>query len=385
MNEDDSRLLRIPGQIAGVKSAYHIAYHHAMRAGFQERISKYLPDFKEGKEPQTSRWIALATPLICEGRYFDIVVRALRSDEMIVDGASPLDRWGDAIARERGVVYCPERLRKMRATKPLHELGGRTARQAELADVYKFDASGLEPTAKVLVIDDLFTTGSTVAAIAAAVHKALPTSEIVCCVLYKSDALCQNIHLDPAYFGVEDLPSQATAKASQKTASTISNVQSSPKPPVRQNSVPKQRENVKKSPVKYYVGTLVFAFLVFGAFVPLKSGKQPLPAGEALAASFPVAEEAAKVVPPPPPVPGVELPPGSKQLDLRQGIITVPNAGLRVNHAMGSATVPRVAVKSGERVGVVRKFSTAAGPGWVQIRTRAGKVGWVFASVVKEK
>jgi SH3-like domain-containing protein len=64
--------------------------------------------------------------------------------------------------------------------------------------------------------------------------------------------------------------------------------------------------------------------------------------------------------------------------------VTIPNVGLRRNHSLESKTVPRAAIRNGERVEIINRFSNG-GPGWLQVRTKVGKVGWVFASVVKEQ
>jgi SH3-like domain-containing protein len=97
-----------------------------------------------------------------------------------------------------------------------------------------------------------------------------------------------------------------------------------------------------------------------------------------------MAERAEKVMPPEP-----ASPPGNTvvtpRMDYPQGIITVPSVGLRVNHSMESRTLGHVVVKNGERVFIVKKFSPQVGPTWMQIRTKSGKVGWVFASLVRER
>mgnify|MGYP002069201849 CR=1 FL=1 len=64
-------------------------------------------------------------------------------------------------------------------------------------------------------------------------------------------------------------------------------------------------------------------------------------------------------------------------------VVDVPNVGLR--------NVPDIArkatfggLKRGERVEIVKRIS-GKGPAWVKLRTKSGKVGWVFASVVRER
>lgn len=64
-------------------------------------------------------------------------------------------------------------------------------------------------------------------------------------------------------------------------------------------------------------------------------------------------------------------------------VIDVPDVGLR--------NVPDVAMKAtssglkrGERVEVWKRIS-GKGPGWIKIKTKSGKVGWVIASLAKER
>ena len=64
-------------------------------------------------------------------------------------------------------------------------------------------------------------------------------------------------------------------------------------------------------------------------------------------------------------------------------VVDVPNVGLRnVPDIAGKATFG--GLRRGERVEIVRRVS-GKGPAWVKIKTKSGKVGWVFASVVREQ
>lgn len=65
------------------------------------------------------------------------------------------------------------------------------------------------------------------------------------------------------------------------------------------------------------------------------------------------------------------------------GVIDVPRVGVR--------SVPDIAwkitigdLRRGERVEILKKIS-GSGPTWARIKTKSGKIGWVFASVVKER
>jgi hypothetical protein len=66
-----------------------------------------------------------------------------------------------------------------------------------------------------------------------------------------------------------------------------------------------------------------------------------------------------------------------------KGIVTVPSAGLRSAPSLEARPVS-AAVKNNERVTILKKRVSSSGPDWVQIETKGGKVGWVWASVVRE-
>jgi hypothetical protein len=95
-------------------------------------------------------------------------------------------------------------------------------------------------------------------------------------------------------------------------------------------------------------------------------------------------------LPPPPreqPVAKAEVtsPPSENAKDLfhPNAIIDVPKVGLRnIPDITWKATFGDL--KRGERVEIVKKVS-GKGPTWIKVRTRSGKVGWIVASLVKER
>ena len=64
-------------------------------------------------------------------------------------------------------------------------------------------------------------------------------------------------------------------------------------------------------------------------------------------------------------------------------VIDVPSVGLRKVPDIDAAAKSGI-INRGERVEIVGRNSER-GPNWVKIKTKSGKVGWVFASVVKER
>jgi len=65
------------------------------------------------------------------------------------------------------------------------------------------------------------------------------------------------------------------------------------------------------------------------------------------------------------------------------GVVTVPNIGLRAGPSLTAKAV-RAVVRENDRVKILKRVSPASGPSWLQIETRSGRVGWLWASVVRE-
>jgi len=86
----------------------------------------------------------------------------------------------------------------------------------------------------------------------------------------------------------------------------------------------------------------------------------------------------------PAPIPVAPPPKDIVQQSLRpNAVVDVPNVGLRnVPDIAGKATFG--GLRRGERVEIVKRIS-GKGPAWVKLKTKSGKVGWVFASVVRER
>ena len=126
----------------------------------------------------------------------------------------------------------------------------------------------------------------------------------------------------------------------------------------------------------------VLCVLVGGVYVytsqAAKEHSYPTPISEDLVrpVTVPVREE----VPVAAPVPA----PDAVEPTFRPtAVIDVPGVGLRNTPDIAAKTRPGV-IKRGEGVEIIGR-SSSTGPDWVKIKTGSGKVGWVFASVVKER
>jgi hypothetical protein len=374
------------GTVAGIQQAYHVAFYSAERAGYQDRVSRYLSDFVQGKEPQTTRWIKLAVPLITDSASFDIIVRTLLEKEKETTEFTPLDRLCLAVAKESGAVYAPERLDKLPGVPDPGEAPGGEARKGKPGGVYQFDAEGLTGKIRVLVVDTLIRTGSTIEAIAAAIHKELPEAEVACLVLGKADSQGRNTHLNPEYFvsrknGLSPVPEE-DAEPAETGRSTPSGKRRSPgrRAEVEAPADRPRRRGKRSSRFWAYITGSAVLFLTIGAIVPLLSGSKSSALPE-----LPVVKTSLWAREPAEPPPVVKAPVKKKKYWGPPGVVTVPQMGLRRNHSLGAKSVANATVRKGERVSILKRYKPSAGPRWMKIRTRKGKVGWVFASAVQEK
>jgi hypothetical protein len=138
----------------------------------------------------------------------------------------------------------------------------------------------------------------------------------------------------------------------------------------------------KKSPARFIIA--VGACILLGgavAFYTTTPPRKPLP-------PIPMVEETSAPVAAPveQPVPSNVAPPPKevvKESIHPNATIDVPSVGLR-NTPDIDAKATSVRVKRGEQVEIVKRHS-GSGPEWVKIKTKSERVGWVFASLVKER
>jgi len=385
MSESNQQLLHVSGRVKGVSQVSHIGYYHPVRAGHQDRVSTSLRKFIDGGEPHLSRWIELAAPRVAGELSFDLIVRVLRHDEVTSDGSAPLDKLCDAIATASGKPYVPHRMQKKRTTRPLEDLVGKAARATEMDGVLQFDESSMKHNAQILVVDSLLWTGATLEAVARAIHEKLPQAEVMAFVLTRADATSNNSHLNPDYFeGTPNDTAGAPPKGRKESSRPKQAKDAQPVPAAgvtpAPDAVPARRSRVPTSTI--LIGGMALVFLVIGALVPLRSSKKPPDTPDPLIEPF-------EVSPPenagPPASPSTVQPVRLSEPAYPQGIVTVPAAGLRQSASMDARMVSKVSLRKGDQVSIVKKHKPDFGPTWVQVRTKSGKVGWVFASVVQEK
>ena len=411
-----SCLLPSARRYPGVERLYHVAYYHAARVGYQDLVSRSIHDFKDGCEPQTARWLALAAPRVCKDLKFDTIVRPLGSGELKASPNTSLDRLCEAIAGGSGATYEPQHLEKEKAVRAMTSLGGRVARQKELDGVYRFDASGLASAPRILLVDDIATTGATLEAVSRAIIMALPGAVVTCFVLARVEPQLQNRHIDPDYFlkGAQaDLahstermspgtPSEPPEFHKKSTRNPAFHPESGPKSgrgsgPDTQRRMKAQgqvqpsgvspkvstsdhRGKVRKGlHTRFYVIGLLFSLLLLGATVLIPAKKEPAPPTSQFVQLVNQNE-----IRSPEPIPERRPAQPAQQPEGKRAVVTVPSTGLRASHSMESRVIPKTTVRQKDRVEILRRYSSQTGPDWILVRTNSGTIGWVVASVVKE-
>jgi hypothetical protein len=331
-----------------------------------------------------SRWIELAAARVAGELSFDVIVRVLRHDEVSGDASAPLDKLCDAIAMVSGKPYDSRRIRKKHATRPLEDLVGKAARAAEMDGVIRFDSSSMKDDPRILVVDSLLWTGATLESVARAIHDRLPQAVVVAFALTRADATSSNTHLNADYFeGTSTDPAGPPAKG-KKGSSRAKQAQDA-RPVPAENATPKsvpapaRRSRISTSTV--LIGGMALVFLIIGALVPLRSSKKPPAMPDPLVEPLEISPPENAEAPPSPSVQPVRL----AEPTYPQGVVIVPDAGLRQSASLNARMVGKATLRNGEQVSIVKRQKPDFGPTWVQIKTKSGKVGWVFASVVQEK
>jgi hypothetical protein len=173
----------------------HIAYFVPVNWGGQDKVSRSVVDFQHHREPQTEQWIRLAETLLHKVPC-DVIVRVLSSRESTADGKAPLDLLCTRLARRLGVPYAPERLWKTRRTLAVKNAGSLSARRKAILGAYEFSGHGLPPNARVLVVDDIITTGATALTVSSAIRKEIPGAAVRLFTLVRTNPHLVRLHLE---------------------------------------------------------------------------------------------------------------------------------------------------------------------------------------------
>jgi predicted amidophosphoribosyltransferase len=160
---------------------YHLCYYLSKNTS-RDSEQQLVLDFKNNEEQAVRRFIIEAIENLQHlGIDEDtLILRALSSKETKADQnmARGLRRLGTSLSWVFDCDHFPSMLYKKRVTEPIKNLGI-AERKAELAGVYAVDQNIVDLNErKVLLIDDVVTTGATVSAIIDAILKAFPQTQV---------------------------------------------------------------------------------------------------------------------------------------------------------------------------------------------------------------
>ena len=158
------------------ESLHHIVYY--MPFGNEDKMTYLILGLKNNNERYVLAWVNTIVKKIDELPEIDVVVRILSSQETSSSGKEPLDIIGKAIAEATDSEYCTTCLTKKRKHKPLKSLN-RDERKKELDGIYNFSIKENGKPIRLLIIDDIYTTGTTFREVSFEIRKNYKKDEII--------------------------------------------------------------------------------------------------------------------------------------------------------------------------------------------------------------
>jgi predicted amidophosphoribosyltransferase len=125
------------------------------------------------------------TELLKERIKINIIVRALKSNEISATNETSLDRLGYVLAESLNATYRPEVLHKTRITYPLKKIE-LSRKKSEVEYVYYIDQI-FSNEDSILIIDDIYTTGTTANEIIRSIKVANPNLAVYLFTLAKTE------------------------------------------------------------------------------------------------------------------------------------------------------------------------------------------------------
>jgi predicted amidophosphoribosyltransferase len=153
-------------------------FYFPSNRGYRDHASGLLLDFKSNSKPYVSAWTDSIIKEIDNLPDIDIVVRVLGSEELTASGKEPLDILGKEIAKAKGGKYCTKCLTKKRHHQPLKYMQ-KHQRQSEIKDLYTFSIKKSANAIRLLIIDDVMTTGTSLMEICNEIRKKYSKNEII--------------------------------------------------------------------------------------------------------------------------------------------------------------------------------------------------------------
>jgi len=176
-----------------------------------DRLSRSILRFKDALAHDLRAWIDCAVSELQKVDIADdiIVMRALSSTETIIDASSDtaLDKLGKAIAEKFAINWMPGLINMLKITRPLKSLEA-AERSTEIKNAYSLFSENLDLNDKrLLLIDDIISTGTTITTIIRLIKQHFPRSRFKVFTLAKSDydsSLNASLYLAGATYAWEE-------------------------------------------------------------------------------------------------------------------------------------------------------------------------------------
>jgi predicted amidophosphoribosyltransferase len=157
---------------------FYLCHYRPKSSGHHDRLSQSLLRFKNGLEPDVRAWVECSVSELSKvfANSNATVMRALGHDEITSNETNSITRLCAQLSKEIGLSDGCRALRKKKQTSKLSLLSMRQRFQETLGN-YSVDSKFIQSN-RILVVDDILTTGATMASIVSAIHEALPAPSI---------------------------------------------------------------------------------------------------------------------------------------------------------------------------------------------------------------
>lgn len=157
---------------------FYLCHYRPKRAGEQDRLSKSLLRFKDGREPDLRAWIDCCVSEL-KPKFSNqnvSIIRALAHSEIMAVEVNPMGRLCKHLSEFVGVWDATAALSKLKPTNKLSRLPKRERYEQSIGN-YMVE-SGLVPSKRILIIDDILTSGATMTAIINAIRQSIQSARI---------------------------------------------------------------------------------------------------------------------------------------------------------------------------------------------------------------
>lgn len=158
---------------------YYLHSYFPKASGKEDFQSDRILNFKNGVADDVKYYCDESKKKFLSNRQkYDIIIRALGSNEIsVANGSKPLDKLCIEISKVTNAQYRPEVVSKTRTTRPL-KVQNLEERKNEIKNVYKLNTHENLNHKKILIVDDIRTSGTTISEITKTIKNKYPNSII---------------------------------------------------------------------------------------------------------------------------------------------------------------------------------------------------------------